>query len=133
MQVTLVLTVALHVLSGVFWSGSTFTLARTGNGLAQRLFRPQMGAAVVAIVTGGLLWFLLHRGPAATTEYVLALGAVCAVVAAGVQGAVGARSLREAAGAADRPAAPARLVIAQRAAAALLAVAVMCMAAARYV
>jgi hypothetical protein len=133
MQITLVLTVVLHVLSGVFWAGSTFTLTRTGNGLAQRLFRPQMGAAVVAVATGGLLWFLFHRGPAGTTEYVLALGAVCALLAAGVQGALGAQALREAGGATESTRAQAHLTIAQRAAAALLAVTVACMAAARYV
>jgi hypothetical protein len=133
MQIILVLTVVLHVLSGVFWAGSTFTLARTGNEPAQRLFRPQMGAAAVAVATGGLLWFLFHRGATGTTEYVLALGAVCAVLAAGVQGALGARALREAGDATDSARAQARLTIAQRAAAALLAVTVACMAVARYV
>jgi hypothetical protein len=129
MQITLIVTAVLHVLSGVFWAGSTFALARTGNGMAQRLFRPQMGAAVIAVMTGGLLWFLFHRGPAGATQYVLALGAVCAVLAAGVQGAFVARSLRRPAGATDA----ARLAVAQRTAAALLAVTVICMAAARYV
>jgi hypothetical protein len=133
MQVTLILTLVLHVLAGVFWAGSTFTLARTGNALAARLFAPQMGAAVVAVATGGLLWFLFHRGPAGVTEHILALGAVCAVVAAGLQGVAGARSLRQTAGA-DLPArTDARLMIVQRAAAILLAVTVTCMAAARYV
>ena len=129
MRIILIVALVLHVLSGVFWAGSTFALARTGNGMAQRLFRPQMGAAVIAVVTGGVLWSLLHRGPAGMAEYVLALGAVCAVLAAGVQGAFVARSLRQPAGAPDAT----RLAIAQRAAAALLAVSVICMAAVRYV
>jgi len=133
MQVTLILTLVLHVLSGVFWAGSTFTLARTGDALARRLFAPQMGAAVVAVATGGLLWFWFHRGPAGMTEHVLAVGAFCAVVAAGLQGVVGARSLRAPAGPDHFARATVRLMIAQRAAAALLAVTVTCMAAARYV
>ena len=62
MQTTLIVALALHVLSGVFWAGSTFVLARTGGDQADRLFRPQMGAAVVAIASGAVLWFLLHRG-----------------------------------------------------------------------
>ena len=48
MQVTLILTLVLHVLSGVFWAGTTFALARTGGNDAKQLFGPQMGAATVA-------------------------------------------------------------------------------------
>lgn len=55
MQTVLVVTLVLHVLSGVFWAGSTFTLARTGGTGAEKLFRPQMGAAVVAVLTGAVL------------------------------------------------------------------------------
>src|SRR5437660_12767972 len=63
MQITLIVALVLHVLSGVFWAGTTFALARTGGNQADRFFRPQMGAAAVVAVTGGLLWFLLHHGP----------------------------------------------------------------------
>jgi len=63
MQVTLIVTLVLHVLSGVFWAGTTFALARTAGNQADLFFRPQMGAAAVAVATGGLLWFLLHDGP----------------------------------------------------------------------
>src|SRR5258708_35571733 len=87
MQATLIVTLVLHVLSGVFWAGSTFVLARTGGYQADRFFRPQMGAAAAAVLTGALLWFLLHRGPAGIQEYVLGVGAICALLAAGVQGA----------------------------------------------
>ncbi|MEN3375287.1 MAG: hypothetical protein V7604_642, partial [Hyphomicrobiales bacterium] len=59
MQAILIVTLVLHVLSGVFWAGSTFALARIGGNQADRFFRPQMGAAAVAIVTGGVLGFLL--------------------------------------------------------------------------
>src|SRR5262249_23565772 len=35
-----------------------------GGNQADLFFRPQMGAAAIAVVTGGILWFLLHRGGA---------------------------------------------------------------------
>src|SRR5260370_12846661 len=95
-KATLIVTLVLHVLSGVFWAGSTFVLARTGGYQADRFFRPQMGAATIAVLTGALLWFLLHRGPAGLQEHILGVGAVSALLAAGVQGA-SARSLRLAA------------------------------------
>jgi hypothetical protein len=133
MQATLIVTLVLHVLSGVFWAGSTFALARTGGNQADRFFRPQMGAAAVAIVTGGVLGFLLHRGTPGIQEHLLAIGALCALLAAGVQGS-GARAVRElsAAGAGDASRTNSRVAISQRIAAALLAVTVICMAAARY-
>ena len=53
MQIALVIALSLHVLSSVFWAGSSFTLARTGGLGGEKLFRPQMGAALVAILTGG--------------------------------------------------------------------------------
>ena len=133
MQATLIIAVVLHVLSGVFWAGSTFALARTGGNQAERFFRPQMGAAAVAIVTGGVLGFLLHRGTPGIQEHLLAIGALSALLAAGVQGS-GARAVRElsAAGAGDALRTNSRVAIGQRIAAALLAVTVICMAAARY-
>jgi hypothetical protein len=134
MQATLVVILVLHVLSGVFWAGSTFTLARTGGAGAEKLFRPQMGAALVAVLTGALLWHLLHRGSPGTTEYILAAGAIAAVAAAGVQGALGGRAARSFAQAEQEEASrlQSRMGLAQRLAALLLAVAVICMAAARY-
>ena len=65
-------------------------------------------------MTGGLLWHLVHSGSPGRTEYILLVGAVAALIAAGVQGLSGRR------------------VAAQRIAAVLLAVTVICMAAARY-
>jgi hypothetical protein len=127
MQSAMVVTLVLHVLSGVFWAGSTFTLARTGGAGAEKLYRPQMGAAAVAILTGGVLWHLLHRGSPGKTEYILALGALAAVVAAGVQGAWRLWAMRKIAEA-DHPG----FANVQRVAGVLLAVAVICMAAARY-
>lgn len=133
MQATLIVALVLHVLSGVFWAGSTFALARTGGNQAERLFRPQMGAATVAIVTGGLLGFLLHRGTPGIQEYLLGIGALCALLAAAVQGA-SARVVKQlsAADAGDAFATSSGTATSQRIAAALLAITVICMAAARY-
>jgi hypothetical protein len=52
MQMIVVIALVLHILSGVFWAGSTFALAQTGAATANALFRPQMGAAVVTIGSG---------------------------------------------------------------------------------
>ena len=133
MQIVLIIALSLHVLSSVFWAGSSFTLARTGGAGAEALFRPQMGAALVAIVTGGYLGHLAHEGAFGTAEKILAAGALAALIAAVVQAAIGGgaiRSLR--AGIADEAGARSRLATAQRIAAVLLAVTAVCMGAARY-
>src|SRR5262249_37856166 len=132
MQLTLIVTLVLHVLSGAFWAGTTFALARTGGNEADRFFRPQMGAAAVAVATGGVLWFFLHRGPLGTPGHLLAIGALCALLAAGVQGAVGAPALRKLSAPGESEQLRRRLTRSQRLAAALLAITVTCMAAARY-
>ena len=130
MQATVVVTLVLHVLSGVFWAGSTFVLAQTGGYQADRLFRPQMGAATIAVLAGALLWFLLR--PAGIQEHLLGIGAVGALLAAGVQGA-SARAVRLAAAGESKELIPSRRVaVSQRIAAGLLAITVACMAAARY-
>ena len=133
MRITLLVTLVLHILSGVFWAGSTFALARTGAATADQLFRPQMGSAVVAVITGGVLWFLLHPSGFSTMEQVLALGALGAVLAAGVQGALCSRALRQLARNGEKDTkSKAQVALGHRIAAALLAVTVICMAAARY-
>lgn len=98
MQYVFMLALALHVMSGVFWAGSTFVLARTGDGrLAMSLFGPQMGAATLAVLSGAVLWYLFHgTGYFGPQEQVLAVGAVAAIVAAAVQGALVGRSRRAA-------------------------------------
>jgi hypothetical protein len=132
MQVTVIVTLVLHVLAGVFWAGATFVLARTGGYLADRFFRPQMGAATVAVLTGALLWFLLHQGSAGIQEHILGIGAVCALLAAGVQGS-SARALKLSAADGSKEFMPSRrIAVSQRIAAGLLAITVACMAAARY-
>src|ERR1700704_1049896 len=114
MQTALIIALSLHILSSVFWAGSSFTLARTGGVGGEQLFRPQMGAAVVAILTGGYLGHLAHAGSFGTAEQVLAAGALPPL--GGARGAA-ARS---------------RIATAQRIAAGLLAVTAVCMGAARY-
>jgi hypothetical protein len=133
MQAVIVLTLVLHVLSGVFWAGSTFTLARMGGPGAEKLLRPQLGCAVMVVATGALLWQLVHPGAPGKTEYILGAGALAAIAAAAVQG-LGARAVRLRAGAehagASEPDSGA--AVTQRIAAGLLAITVICMAASRY-
>jgi hypothetical protein len=108
---------AVHALAGVFWAGSTFVLARQGIESPPNLLRAQMGAATLTLLAGIGLWSILHRGPMGPMEKTLAVGATCAIVAAGLQGAL-------------RKSSPVR---AQRLAAGLLAITVVCMVTARYV
>ena len=118
MQILLMALIALHALAGVFWAGSTLTLTHlpAANRPGRELFKAQMGAAVIAIGAGLALWGIAIRGdhgPMATT---LGVGALCAVIAAGVQGA-----LRKSP------------VTSQRIAAVLLSITVICMVIAPYV
>jgi hypothetical protein len=85
MQWLLIVLLSLHVVPGVFWAGSTFVLARSAGAGAEQLVRPQLGAATVSIIAGIILWGLLHRAGFGTFEFVLALGVVCAIGAAGFQ------------------------------------------------
>jgi hypothetical protein len=87
MQTILIFTLVLHILSGLFWAGTTFALA--GAYQADQFFRPQMGAAVIVVATGGLLWYLVHPGRFGITEQILAVGVFSAFVAAGVPGHIG--------------------------------------------
>ena len=140
MQIPLIITLSLHVLSSVFWAGSSFTLARTGGAGGEQLFGPQMGAAVVTMLTGAYLGHSVHAGMFGTSEQILAVGALAALVAAAVQGAIGGRAIRslrngkaDEADARSRIAdARLRIATAQRVAALLLAVTAVCMGAARY-
>jgi uncharacterized membrane protein len=133
MQIALIIALSLHVLSSVFWAGSSFTLARTGGLGGENLFRPQMGAALVAVLTGAYLGHSVHEGAFGTAEKILAAGAIAALMAAGVQGVIGGGAIRRLrSGSADEATARARLATAQRIAAVLLAVTAICMGAARY-
>lgn len=134
MQLILILAISLHVLAGIFWAGSTFTLARVGGAGADRLFGPQVGAAVATILAGGYLWHLLHSGGFGRAELVLAVGAVAALVALAVQIAVVGPALRRQRTAVlgGEATALGRFAIGHRIAALLLAVTAVCMVAARY-
>jgi hypothetical protein len=117
MQILLIVLIALHILAGVFWAGSTFAIVRCGGAGADTLFRPQMGAATLAILAGIALMGLLHRAPPGPMEYSLMTGSVCAIAAAGFQGAFRRKNPLQG----------------QRIAALLLAITVISMAIARYV
>ena len=127
MHVTAIILVILHVLSGVFWAGTTFALTRMSGDQETVLFRPQMGAALIAILTGVALWFLFHRGSDGLQEHVLGVGIIFALIAAGIQGMSHARRRRLAGTSQSGP------VLSQRLAAACLAITVACMAASRYI
>src|SRR5260370_9349406 len=114
MQIALIIALSLHILCSVFWAGTSFTLARTGGVGGELLFRPQMGAATIAVLSGGYLGHLAHAGSFGTAEQILAVGALAALVAAGVQGAIGGRAIRSLrAGTADGAGARARIATAQ--------------------
>ena len=133
MPIILLLTLTLHLLAGVFWAGSTFTLARTAAASADRLFWPQIVAAAGAIVTGGYLWHLLHSS-FDTQEQVLALGALGAILAVGAQAALCGPALQQLKRAEHKGGQlQARVTLGQRVAAGLLALTVICMAVARYI
>jgi hypothetical protein len=117
MLLLIIILIGLHILAGVFWAGSTFAIVRSGGAGAATLFGPQMGAATVTVLAGAALMGILHRGPQGPMEHTLALGAVCAVIAAGFQGATRKKNPLKG----------------QRIAAGLLLIAVLCMAIARYV
>jgi hypothetical protein len=116
-RIVIIALLTVHALAGVFWAGSTFLLARTSTGATGGLFRSQMGAATLAVLAGVGLWGTLHRGANGPMEKTLAAGAVCAIAAASLQGML-------------RKSSP---VLAQRLAAGLLGITVVCMVIARYV
>lgn len=110
--------VSLHALAGVFWAGSTLALTHTSpaHKITPELFRAQMSAAVLTIAAGAALWGLVIRGTRGPMASTLAIGGLCAIVAAGVQ--VGMRRSP---------------VVAQRVAAGLLSATVVCMVISPYV
>ena len=129
MPFVLLAALSIHVLAGVFWAGTSFALARTGGLGGDRLFRPQMAAAFVAVIAGAYLWNAMQP-PGGS----LMLGAATAVMAAGVQGVVGGGTLRrQRHGVISEASALARFAVAQRIAAGLLAVTIIAMVAGPYV
>jgi hypothetical protein len=82
--------ISLHALAGMFWAGSTLTLTHASptHRLTPELFRAQMSAAVIAIAAGGALWGVAIGAAHGPMETTLGIGALCAVAAAAVQGAM---------------------------------------------
>jgi hypothetical protein len=132
MQLVLIAAISLHLLAGTFWAGTSFTLARAGGAGAAALFRPQMGAAMVAVLAGAYLWSQLHAGAFGRSEQLLATGATAALIAAGVQGALCGPAIRRLGSGSEDGRSRARIALAQRLGAGLLAFAIICMAAARF-
>jgi uncharacterized membrane protein len=137
MPSTVIAATIIHVLVSVFWAGTTFTLARLARlaGLGgEKFVFPQLGAAAIAVLTGGYLGYALHASSFGVAEQVLAIGIACAVIAAVLQGTIGVGTLRLLqSNGLDIELARDRIGKAQRVAAALLAVTVIAMVLARYV
>jgi hypothetical protein len=133
MQIVLIAAACLHVLSATAWAGFSFAMARTAAASVERLIRPQMGAAVVAVLSGGWFWSLSHEGVFGTPEEVLTLGAVAALLALVVQAATALPAARALARSPDAPAPRRRAAAGQRIGAGLLGLTLLCMAAARFV
>jgi hypothetical protein len=133
MPFTVIAVLSIHVLVAIFWAGSTFSLARLGGLGGEKFVFPQLGAATLAILTGGYLFGEMHAGSFALAEKVLMAGVACAFAALIVQGVVGVRTLRRfQGGALDVEHVRAGIGKAQRVAAGLLAITVISMVLTRY-
>ena len=84
MQYVYVVVMGLHVLSGVYWAGTTIALARDPEMRAEKFFPSQMRSAGLVMLTGALLWYFFHGAYFGSMETVLAIGVVTAFAAAGV-------------------------------------------------
>jgi hypothetical protein len=133
MQYVYIVVLGLHVMAGVFWAGTTITLARDPDIRAERFIQPQMGAAGMVFLTGALLWYFFHGAYFGSMERVLALGIVTAFAAAGVLSALVRPASRQLAGAdaATEALLRAKMTRGERIAAWLLVITVLCMAVAR--
>lgn len=132
MDIIMIVVIALHAMAGVFWAGSTSAVANLGTN-AERLFPFQMGSAGLAILTGIGLWAYWRGGAFGTSEQILALGIVAAIIAAGVQGRMVGPARREIAAAPGRePELRPRMATANRIAAGLLMVTVVTMVISKY-
>lgn len=133
MQYVTIIVLGLHVMAGVFWAGTTITLARDPDIRAERFIQPQLGAAGMVFLTGALLWYFFHGAYFGSMERVLALGIVTAFAAAGVLSALVRPATRQLAGAdaATESHLRAKMARGERIAAWLLVITVLCMAVAR--
>jgi len=129
MQWIVIALIVLHVVSGVFWAGSSFVLARTGGLLVEKLAGPQFGAGVATLCMGLATWFLALRGlPPTPGFHVLGIGAACALLALVIQASAlpAVKKLKGAQGEASTQ--QRRVLISQRMAAGLLLLTVLAMA-----
>jgi hypothetical protein len=124
MQLSIAVAMALHVLTTIFWAGSTAVMARMDGLDARKLFGPQVGAAVLAILSGGYLWHLFHSNTPGRAEHILMIGMGAALLALALQ--VIAFFKMRAANTSGR------INSLHRPAAGLLAIAAVCMAAFRF-
>jgi hypothetical protein len=124
--------ISVHALAAVFWAGSSFALARNAGAGGEVLFRPQMAAAVIAVLSGGYLWHLVNAGTLGRQEQTLATGILCALIALVVQALIAGRVVGRLTKGEDASART-RFVAAQRIASWLLAVTTVSMVVARYV
>ena len=123
--------ISLHVVATLFWLLSSFILARAKGAGSARMFRWQMAAATLAVFSGGGLWSMFHRGLFGPPEMILAGGALVAIVAAGVQGAmIGGPIRRMMSGQMTEAEGLRRIALGQRISAGLLAVTLITMVAA---
>jgi hypothetical protein len=119
-----VIALSLHMLASTFWAGSTFTLARSNCAGFEQLRAPQLGAALIAILSGSFLGHAIHAGALTRMLQVLMVGAACALLAGAIQLAAALLARR---------AGWHRVgIVGQRAAAALLALTAVTMVIARY-
>lgn len=81
MPVAVIAALCIHVLVAVFWAGSTFSLARLAGLGGEKFVFPQLGAATLAILTGGYLFGAMHAGSFALAEKILVSGVACALAA----------------------------------------------------
>lgn len=133
MQMLIAAAVVIHAFAAVFWMSSSGMVARSGGQGAEALFPRQMGAVLVVVLTGGFLWSQLHSGGIGAYEIVLGGGALLALIAAGIQGAVVGTSLGKLKAGGDVTAARKTVAGANRAAVALLGLCFACMIVARFV
>ena len=117
-----------HVGAGLYWLISSFLAALAKGQGAEALFPKQMVAATLSFALGLFLWYRMHAYGFGKMEAMLAVGAVCALAAAGVQGLRVGGSLRKMRmGVISKDVALHRIRQGHRQAAVLLAVALLCM------
>lgn len=130
MPIPLLIVLGLHMAGALFWLLTSLVLGFNGNPAASKvMFRAQMVAATVAVFSGGGLWSWLHPGAFGRPEIMLAIGAVLAIAAAGVQGALVGGSVRRL----PDPVAERKVLLGQRIGSGLLVVTLALMLAAGHV